>query len=200
MPSELAHLDLEVEFKHLKVGDYIVRDTVIERKTLSDFITSMINKRLVRQLEDLQECKSKLLIIEGFGENHLYNEHNEKSNENGNGVHANALRGFLLTILLRYKIPIIFTKNAEDSAKYISVLSKKQEKESSLNAKKKSLNKKEQIQYIIEGFPGIGPKSAKKLIGKFGSIKNIINASDEELKEVLGKKAEIFRDLVDSEY
>ena len=50
VPSVLGKLGAEVEFSTLKVGDYIVKDFVIERKTISDFISSMINKRLSKQL------------------------------------------------------------------------------------------------------------------------------------------------------
>jgi len=221
--SELIHLGFEVEFKELKVGDYIVKDVVIERKTISDFISSMINKRLSRQLEELQQYKNKLLIIEGFDEQELYNDDDAamrfhrrqleiaqlqlkgKSVPNSGGspmekktarlflgVSGNAIRGFLLSIVLKHKVPIIFTKNSQDTAKFISVLSKKQSKEISLNAKKKSLNKKEQMQFILEGFPGIGPKNAKNLLTKFKTIQNIINASPKTLQKTIGKKAEIF--------
>jgi len=192
--SELIHLGLEIEFKELKVADYLVKDVAIERKTVSDFISSMINQRLMSQLEELQQYPNKLLIIEGIDEQEIY------SDDNHSGVNANSIRGFLLSILLRYKIPIIFTKNSEDTAKFISVLSKKKTKELPLNIKKKSLNKKEQLQFIIEGFPGIGPKTAKKLLTKFKTIKNIINASQEELKNMLGKKAEIIKEIIESRY
>ena len=194
VPSELIGLGFEVEFKELKVADYIVKETAIERKTVSDFISSMINKRLLNQLEELQQYKNKLLIIEGIEEQELYNE------ENGNGVNANAIRGFLLSILLKHKVPIMFTKDYKDTAKFISVLSKKQEKETSLNAKKKSLNKREQLQFILEGFPGIGPTTAKKLLKEFKSIKNIINASEEKLKGIIGKKAGVVKKLSEEIY
>ena len=78
VPSELIKLGLEPEFKELKVADYIVKETAIERKTISDFITSMINKRLLKQLEELQQYKNKLLIIEGFDSNELYNDKNTR--------------------------------------------------------------------------------------------------------------------------
>ena len=65
---------------------------------------------------------------------------------------------------------------------------------------KKSWDKKEQLQFIIEGFPGIGPKTAKKLLTKFKTIKNIINASQEELREAVGKKADIIKNLINEEY
>jgi len=193
--SELVHLGLEIEFKELKVADYIVQDVAIERKTVSDFITSMINKRLLKQIEELQQYENKLLIIEGIDEQELYSDSEENI-----GVHPNAVRGFLLSILLRHKIPIIFTKNSEDTAKFIFILSKKKSKELPLNIKKKSLDKKERLQFILEGFPGIGPKTAKKLLEKFKTIKNFVNATEEELKKILGKKAEIMKKIIEEPY
>lgn len=193
--SELINLGLNVEFRELKVADYLVRDIAIERKTVSDFITSMMNHRLLNQLAELQQYENKLLIIEGIDEQELYSD-----SENKIGMHPNAIRGFLLSIVLKHKIPIIFTKNAEDTAKFIFVLSKKKSKELSLNVSKKSLNKKERLQFILEGFPSIGPKTAKKLLKKFKTIKNVINASLEELKEILGKKSEIVKKIIEEEY
>ena len=49
--SELIDLGLETEFKPLKVADYLVGDVAIERKTVSDFISSLVSKRLLNQLE-----------------------------------------------------------------------------------------------------------------------------------------------------
>ncbi len=195
VPSQLQKLDFDIEFKELKVADYIVRETAIERKTIQDFISSMINKRLLKQLEELQQYKKRLLIIEGFEEHELY-----EIEDSSKGLNPNAIRGFILSILLKYNVPIAYTKNPEDTAKFISVLSKKQDKEVSFQAKKRNLNKKEQLQFIVESFPGIGPKTAKKLLEKFGSIKNIILADEESLKEILGKKAEIVKDIIDREY
>jgi len=87
---------------------------------------------------------------------------------------------------------LYFTKNEEDTAKFISVLSNKKIKEIKLNANKKTLNKKEQIQFILESFSGIGPKNAKKLLEKFSTLQNIFSAPQDELKKIIGKKAEIF--------
>lgn len=190
--SELVQYGIEVEFKELKVADYIVKDVAIERKTVSDFISSMINHRLVKQLEELQQYENKLLIIEGIEEHEIYSDDNE-------GMHANSVRGFLLSILLKHKVPIIFTKDYRDTAKFISVLAKRKEKEMPLNVNKKSFNKKERLQFILEGFPGIGPKTARKLLEKFKTIKGIANASIEELTEAIGKKADIFK-LLEEQY
>ena len=193
--SELVSMGFVIEFRELKVADYLVKDIAIERKTINDFISSMINKRLLKQLEELQQYENRLLIIEGIEEQELYTDSREWT-----GMNPNAIRGFLLSILLKYKVPIIFTKNYKDTAKFIAILSKKQEKELPLNITKKTLNKKERLQFILEGFPGIGPKTAKKLLKKFKTLRNIFNASEEELKEVIGKKAESFKELIYSKY
>ena len=88
--SELVHLGCEVEFQQLHIGDYLVKNVIIERKTISDFLGSMLNKRLTKQLQNMQPLKHKLLIIEGIDEYELYHQDST--------IHENAIRGFLLSI------------------------------------------------------------------------------------------------------
>ncbi len=195
VPSKLISLGFDIEFKEMRVGDYLVKNVIIERKTISDFINSMINKRLLKQIEGLKQFQKKLLIIEGFEEQELYSDDLEK-----NKINPNSIRGFLLSISLKHNIPILFTKNPEDSAKFMKIIANKKEKEISLKSKKKNLNKKEQLQFILEGFPGIGPKTSKKLLKKFGTIQNVINAPKENLEEILGKKTKNFLEIIGKEY
>jgi len=191
--SELSKLGFPIEFQQLPIGDYIVKDTVIERKTISDFLGSMLNKRLIKQLKNMQPLKSKFLIIEGIDEHELY--HSESH------INENAIRGFLLSIILNFKIPIIYTKDYADTAKFLIVLAKKSSKEieAGINDKPKPRDVKEQLQYILEGFPGIGPKTARKLLEEFGTLKEIINTPIEKLEKLIGKKAESFK-LSDKKY
>lgn len=192
--SELISLGFEIQFRELKVADYLINDVAIERKTISDFKSSMINKRLINQLNELQQYPNQILLIEGLDEQELYSDDSEI------GISANAIRGFLLSILLNYKVPVLFTKDYQDTAKFINVLAKRKPKELSLRVKKKTRNKKEQLQFILEGFPGIGAKTSKKLLENFKTIQEIINAPKEELKKILGKKSEIFKELVERKY
>jgi Fanconi anemia group M protein len=193
VPTNLMKLNFDVEFRELKVADYLVKNIAIERKSVEDFLSSMKSKRLINQIHDLQQYENKLLIVEGIEEQELYDDYSAK------GFAANSIRGFLLSITMKHKIPLIFTKNQRDTAKFIAVLANKKEKESSLNVRKKSFNKKEQMQFILEGFPGIGPKTAKKLLEEFKSIKEIINSPQEKLKKCIGKKAKIF-ELISCKY
>ena len=190
------------------------------------FISSMINRRLLKQLEELKQYPRYFLIIEGIEEQELYNDDNNiegkrehpyaispeairnrlsefrGKSKKTRGLSSNSIRGMLLSIILKYQIPIIFTKNAEDTAQFLYVLVnrlKKPEQELSLNPKKRAASKKEQKQFILESFPGIGPATAKKLLKEFKSIKGVINSPIEELQKIIGKKAEIFK-LVEEKY
>jgi Fanconi anemia group M protein len=188
--AELMNKGIGVEIKSLLVGDYIINDTVIERKTYNDFINSIMNKRLINQLEEIKQYPNFLLIIEG-------EEHEIAKRK----IEKNAIKGFLLSVLLKGKVPILFTKDYEETAEFLYVLAKKQTgNDFSLRATKKTRNQKEQLQFVLEGFPGIGPILAKKLLNQFKSIKNIINAPEEELKKILGKKTELFMKIIHSDF
>lgn len=187
VPSILSKLGINFEFTHLPTGDYIVNDAVIERKTIPDLKSSIINKRILFQFKELKQYPKPLLIVEGTSNFELY----------GGVINENALRGFLLSAVLGHKIPVIFTENEEDTAKYLAVLARKTKKAALSLRQKLQLDEKEQKQFILEGFPGIGPQTAKKLLDNFKSIKNIINAKEKKLRKILGKKADNFRKTLD---
>lgn len=181
VPSKLMGSQVETEFKALKIGDYQINNIVIERKTFSDFISSMISKRLIQQLNNLKQTKQPILIIEGA----------HKLPENSR-INANSYKGFIISILTNYQIPIITTRDESDTSNYLVILAKQQLKP----LQKVSLHsriprtKKEQKRYVLESFPNIGPKTSEKLIKKYKTIKNILNLPKEELEKELGKKAE----------
>lgn len=174
VPAKLIGMGFNINFKELKVADYIVGETAIERKEAKDFISSMINKRLSRQLEEIKQYENRLIIIEG----NIY----------ASNINRNAINGFILSILTYHKTPIFFTRNDEETANIIKILANKKQKESTINPSKKILSPKKRAQFILEGFEGIGPKTAKKLLEKFGSLINIFNAGRGELDKILSKQ------------
>ena len=187
--AELMNLNQKTEFKQLEIADYIIGETAIERKTISDLISSMLNKRLFQQLENLKQYNKSLLIIEGY----------QKLDLKNSGLNENAIRGLLLSISLDHKIPILFSKNEKETALFLSLIAKKKKTEISLRAKSQ-ISESQRLQFILEGFPSIGPKTSQKLLLKYKTIKNLINAPKEEIISLLGKKAEVFLYLLEKEY
>lgn len=197
--AELKARGIKVKEEILGLGDYIIGDTIIERKTIKDFISSTINKRLLKQILKLKESpfENKMLIIEGYEEESLYDRGN---------LNNNAIRGMLLSIVLDHKIGLIFTKDTEDTINFLEVLCKRKEKkprEISLVAKPKFFNIYEQQEFIVESFPGIGKALAKEILKKFRTIKNFVNASEYELKRIkkLGeRKARKIKQIIETNY
>ncbi len=187
VPAILKRKGFLIEIVELKVADYILNEIAIERKTVDDFVSSIVDGRLNNQLEELKQYEKKLIIIEGVEEKSLYHK-NSRINEN-------AIRGMLLSITLKHNIPIIYTKNPEDTAIFLEVLSNKKENLKAINPSKKILNKKDRAEYILEGFEGIGPKKANFLLEEFGCLRNIFFLSEDILEEKLGKSFEGFKIL-----
>ncbi len=168
----------KANFNHelLEIGDYLIADTIIERKTYKDFTASITDKRLFTQIKEMKKYPNQLLIIEGFDFSY------------SSRIHQNAVRGTLLS--LTKLIPIIYTENESDTAKFLIQIAKRQEKnpqEFSIRQTKSNLTKEQQKQFILEGFPEIGPTAAKNLLKKFKSLKDIFNATEKELAKTLNK-------------
>ena len=138
--SHVAHslekLGVEVILRTLEVGDYVVSDRVgIERKTAEDFLSTFLDGRdLFGQISDLARAyRRPLLIIEGEG---LYSKRQ---------IHPNAIRGALSTVAIDFGVPVLFSKDEEDTAALISVIAKREQagdskKEINLHGNKISLN------------------------------------------------------------
>ena len=203
--KELYKDKIDVEIKSLISADFVmqvkdvnnnVKDLGIERKTLRDFLNSIIDKRILTQLISLKEnFPLQLLIIEG--EENIYQIRD---------FHPNSIRGMLSSIAIDYQIPILYTKNYRDTAAYLALIAKRLEKPKrhiSLLTKRKPLTLKEQQEYIIESLPGVGPNLSKALLSKFKTVKNVINAKEKRLKKVdkIGeKKSKVLREVLDREY
>jgi Fanconi anemia group M protein len=179
--SYLVGKNANVKFEKLEIGDYLVGDVIIERKTFKDFQASIIDRRLMKQFTEMKKYSKSFLLLEGF----LYNFSDSIINEN-------AIRGMILSCALDFEIPIIYSQNEEDSAKLLLVLARrleKPEKENSLRFKKTEMTFEEQKQFILEGFPGIGPTTAKALLQKYKTLEKIFGCPKEKLA-----KTELFDD------
>ncbi|VVB75289.1 3'-flap repair endonuclease Xpf [Candidatus Tiddalikarchaeum anstoanum] len=191
----LFEADVEMQSLQLLSGDYqIGEDICIERKSVQDFVDSLVDKRIFEQLRVLkQSYKKPLLIVEG-GE-HIYSVRK---------VHPNAIRGLIASITLDYNVPIIFSQNEEDTANYIiSLMTRSVNEPKPLSKVQKKTNLSDIQEAIVSNLPGVGIKSARKILLKFKTLKNLFNSSVEELKNVEGiggKNAEKIIETATKEY
>ena len=188
----------ELREKQLAVADYILSERVaVERKTTDDFINSIIDKRLFRQLADMKEnYAAPVLLVEG---NELFN--------NDRKVHPNAIRGAIASIAIEYSIPMIWTASQMESAEMLYSIAKREQfhvkRSIGIRGKKKTRSENQEQEFIVAGMPAINSVIAKRLLKHFGSPKNVFNASEAELCGIEGigtKKARAIRRILDKNY
>ena len=195
IPDILREREANVELQHLKTGDYIINEEIIiERKSRDDFVLSIIQSRLFSQCQRLKKAKYfPVVLIEG---NPYHTEHN---------IDRRAIKGALLSISVSWQIPVMYSANANDSADMLLMAGKQllQDDFNSLRRAYKPRRLKNKALYFLQGLPTVGSATAKALLEKFGSLENIILATEEELKQIegLGKvKIEKIRRFLGMDY
>ncbi len=188
----------ELKIKQLPVGDFILSERVgVERKTTEDFIQSIIDKRLLSQASDLsRNFEIPVMIIEGREDIYCIRD-----------VHENAIRGALISLSLSFGVHIICSRNEQDTANILYLIAKREQayggKEVPLRGEKKPFSLEERQRYIIESLPNISAVLARRLLERFGTVTDVINASKTELIKVEGigeKKAANIRNTIKSKY
>ncbi len=189
---------VEIKLQQLKSADYLCSErAAVEFKTPLDFVNSIVDGRLLEQIKNLKEnYDSPIIVIEG--EQDIYKVRR---------VHPNSIRGMLATIAIDYKIPIIKTIDAEETASLLYIIAKREQEKNkdsfTPHSNKSSRSLKEQQEYLVSALPSIGSTLAKPLLKEFKTIKNIINAKQTELIKVekIGTtKAKKIKEIVDTEY
>jgi ERCC4-type nuclease len=188
--------DTDVQKKTLFCGDFVVSDRVaIEKKTVSDFIKSIVDKRLFQQLSAMKDNFEKpVLIIEG--QESLYG-----------ALQPNVIRGALAAIAVDMGIPIIWTRDIADTAGIIYWIARREQfdenRKVTLRNKKNPETIEEKQEYLVSSLPDISAVRAKALLKHFKSPKDIFNASAKELQEVngIGKKiADKIKKVIEDQY
>lgn len=193
--ENLKKLGATVNEMNLKVGDFVCSSDgiVIERKTHSDFVSSIIDGRIFQQLEHLKENYEKpIVIVEGLS-----------SRE----IDENALKATIASIMTKFNVSFVNTRNTLDTARMVYWLAKKEQEDTkkSLGFKqgKKPKEMKKLQEFILSSIPGISTVLSRRLLENFGSIEQVINAQEMELtkvKGVGGKLAKKIKKLLSSKY
>lgn len=195
---------LDLSIKALTIGDIIIKKdskelVIIERKTLSDFLSSIKSSRYSEQRERLKLYRTEnphvkiIYMVEGT----RFDLFPEKS----------IIFGAMENLILFHDIYVLFTINTEHTAKTIENMSKKLS-ETDTSSLKESLNlpvtKKAKINenmFLLQLclIPGVSRTVAEKIVEKYENLQIFLETKPgiENLADILIAKRKLGKKLAE---
>lgn len=173
----------------LEVGDYVAGRFVFERKSVNDFINSIIDGRLFDQAMRLRGVDLKpAIVVEGD----LWRELKHRK------ISPNAVLGAQL-VLHSMDIGVVYTEDKTQTGVLLCLAAKRETKG---GIKTPSVKKKTDIKTLqialLASLPGIGPRRAEELLKKYGTPLNaLLNYKSWEIDE---KRHVIIKRVLETPY
>jgi DNA excision repair protein ERCC-4 len=195
IPVLLKNAGAVIDFTQLKVGDYIVSsETAVERKTVRDLISSIYDGRLFVQCSDLVKYYQKPLLVVQGNIAELGETSEDMEDPDDIKLHTERMSlayDALITVATEFRIPIIHTPSAEQTAQLLVTLVNRSLQEAKATGPLLRKIKKEnpiQIQQlsVLASLPGVGEKLAARMLKKFHTPIRALNASAAELATIPG--------------
>ncbi|MDA4130920.1 MAG: helicase-related protein, partial [Thaumarchaeota archaeon] len=168
-----------VEVKQLDFGDFVLSsEIVVERKTLEDFVKSIYDGRLFKQLVSMSEKYAKPILVVQGERKHL------------SGIGEPAFYGALASVLADFRVPIFFAANEKEVSEIIYHIARREQiekkKETRVREGRKPATLSENQRYIVSGIPGISGILADRLLTEVETIEKLFSASEIDLAKVNG--------------
>ncbi len=185
----VLHEDVETfTIEPLETGDFIVENCIFERKTPSDFASSLQEGRLREQVDRMMlDERRGFILIEG--------DMKDFSNLKHSQMPPKSLRGMTASIIGRSGIPVVFCSTPENLADIAIRIARKTIEDVNVQHIKNDDTVKD-VAFIVKFFmnvEGIGHRTAEELSEAFPTVKSALKASKKDLASVGGigdKRAE----------
>ena len=167
----------------LPYGDILVADILIERKTTTDFLQSLRDGRLFRQVSALHAFSTRrLLIVEGLGF------------PSSQGYSESSIYGALTKIEVGMQTPVVWTNSITETAQLVSrIVEQEGRMVSRAAAARRDRSRRKEIcpqVRAMKAIPELSTSTGRELLHHFGSIRGVLNASMLELASVSGVSPE----------
>ncbi|MGC9049458.1 ERCC4 domain-containing protein [Pyrobaculum sp.] len=151
----------------LEVGDYVAGDFVFERKSVDDFVNSVVEGRLFEQAERLRSSGMRpVVVVEGD----LWGELRFRR------VSPNAVLGALLA-LASMGVGLIYTEDRAQTGALVCLAARRESSKRGVKApvaKKRGIDIRSLQIALLASLPGIGPRRAEELLRRYGTPLNAL--------------------------
>jgi ERCC4-type nuclease len=166
-----------------------------ERRTGSSLLRGIMDKTLFTGALYLREhFEIAVLIVEG------------EVDYSYTAFDPRAVRGAVSAMLLEYGVSVLATSDLDETVQMLVMMARQEQMgipEISLIPKRKAVDLPDMQRRVVEMLPGVGMVTARDLLQHFGSVRAILEAGPDELREVKGigaKKARQIVRVVEAEY
>lgn len=175
IPARLSRGGVEVEIARLAAGDYALPGgLLIERKSPRDLVDSLLSERLYEQLTDLCEAQTPVaLLIEG------------DSWSGDRRLRTPILARFYRWASAQPQLSVWYSPDAAWTARLLRSLGdgRPDGPITTTRRRPRTRTPAESLRGLVAG---VGPRSADRLIARFGSIRGVALASRSDLCETIG--------------
>jgi ERCC4-type nuclease len=186
-------LRIPCEKKWIEIGDYVFDDVCFEAKSTTDFLGSVMTKRLWTQLDNMdRHYQTNIVIIYGEMEEAIHNVISNSPSKMPIGTRTimlnNKFLGAIGRIVLDTDIKPFWVQTEEEAALIITAVSKMKPITRDTIAPQvfKRLTTDDLRLDLLSSIKGVSIKKAKELIKQFGSIMEIGECSEYELQAIEG--------------
>ncbi len=177
--DKLRYRGAIVEVRQLEIGDFVVsNEIVIERKQIDDFVKSVYDGRLFKQLANMTDKYPKpILLIQG-------------ERKDLRGIGEPAFYGAVASIVSDFKVPVFFAPTQRDVIEVVYHIARREQiekkKETKIREGRKPATLADTQRYVISGIPGVSSVLADRLLTKMTTVERLFSASEQQLQEIEG--------------
>ncbi|TQS33468.1 hypothetical protein Golomagni_06186 [Golovinomyces magnicellulatus] len=205
LPSLLHGRSMIIVPCMLTVGDYILSPNIcVERKSISDLISSFKDGRLFTQAETMfQHYKNPMLLIE-FDQNKSFTLEpfadlsGSLSSVSASNVSSDLQSKLVLLTLAFPRLRIIWSSSPYQTAEIFESLKTQEDEPDPIAAVQAGLDKDMQVedqafnretQEMLAVVPGVTPQNIKNIVLETENIREVANMTPQELEPMVGKTA-----------
>jgi DNA excision repair protein ERCC-4 len=167
----------------LTTGDYLLGpQTCIERKTVPDFVSSLNNGRLYSQMSMLCHRYSKPYLLLEFDGRPSLSDHYSHNQD----TFRNSILARLCLLLLSFsRMRIIWSDSGLFTTRVIRDMQRREEQDPEVEGD--ALDPV--LQEILLSIPGINQLNLRRVVGGFGSLRELLLASKGQLEDVVSAES-----------
>ena len=200
-PKKLRALGTTSSIPENHGADFLIvaqkRRIGVQRKQFpGDLLASLNDTRLYNQIPYLQELDHAVVIIEGQGK---WTQDGELIADKYHRFTMQQMHGLMFSIMFEYGIPVMWVKDMDATAEVLVRLEAWANKSKHMALRSRSgpgkdsygqSSQRHLAQHVVQGFSGVGPGLAGRIIDKFNGVPLDWTISKDEMMTVdgLGQK------------